>query len=305
MRLQVRSKVSDAAVKSLLGHHARPEHFSTLVTGDAEVFKPNGERLLILRRNAIPKEHIEEAWPFMYGLRTYETRNRGNYAGLDRDITGDPRPKVKIGTRYRAVKADGTLSNTTQAVPVRSAIVGYFDRYPRMPFCRESSFSTQRPEEWGRSLPFIQSVGKLFQETVPDRYAKQFELAVKVHPAFVIPQTPFTTLTVNNTIAGAYHTDKGDYHPGFGVMAVFRKGTYSGAEIVFPAYGVATDLHHGDVIFFDPHEVHGNVPFRDGKGKEGEDWIRISMVFYFREKMVDCLSPEKELERAKHVRGVL
>jgi hypothetical protein len=88
-------------------------------------------------------------------------------------------------------------------------------------------------------------------------------------------------------------------------MAVFRRGRYDGAQLVFPKYGVAADLRHGDVVFFDPHEVHGNIPFRDGVGAEGVDWVRISMVFYFRTKMLECLSPEAELERAKRLRGAI
>jgi hypothetical protein len=86
-------------------------------------------------------------------------------------------------------------------------------------------------------------------------------------------------------------------------MAVMRRGHYRGAELVFPKYGVGADLQHGDVIFFDPHEVHGNLAFREGIGVEAEDWARISMVMYFRTRMVDCLEPRAELERAKGVRG--
>jgi hypothetical protein len=86
-------------------------------------------------------------------------------------------------------------------------------------------------------------------------------------------------------------------------MAVMRRGHYRGAELVFPKYGVGADLQHGDVIFFDPHEVHCNLAFREGIGVEAEDWARISMVMYFRTRMVDCLEPRAELERAKGVRG--
>jgi hypothetical protein len=295
--VQLRSSVDEAIVRSRLGTHAKPSDVKLALTGDASVFKPDGKRLLILRRGAIPTTVIDRAYPFMYALRSQVSRNRGNYAGED----GEPEEKKHVGAgkRYRMVKEDGTISNTSFAPPVRSAIVGFFTRNPRMPFCRETAYTTAHHKEWGECLPFIQAIGELFREVAPDRYMAQMEAARKTHPAWIIPKTPFTTVTVNNTVSGAYHTDKGDYKAGFGVMAVFRKGTYQGADLVFPKYGVGADLQHGDVIFFDPHEVHGNIPFSGGIGKEAEDWSRISMVFYFREKMLQCGSPQEELARVK------
>lgn len=302
-QLQVRSSLADKAVHELLGKRAAYEHIPIIsANGDVSVFKPNGERLLTVCREAISKEAIDAAFPFMWELRKQSTTNRGAYAG-DSDVKLGSRQEIKHGVRRSVVKLDGTISKTNYAAPVRSSVVGYFDRNPRFPYCRETAYVTANPVLWGQALPFIQQIGRLFRDTIPDRYAAQLEMAQKTHPAYVIPETPFTTVTVNNTVAGAYHTDKGDYEPGFGCMAVFRRGVYRGGQTVFPKYGVGADLQHGDVIFFDPHEVHGVIPFHDSVGWEAEDWVRISMVFYFRAKMVDCLEPTAELERAKQLRG--
>lgn len=301
-QIQVRSNLTERDTKALLGKKGRPEDAPLILRGDASVYKPDGTRLLQVVRGGIGAKVIDAAWPFLWSLRTYESMNRGAYAGVDRE-NKDGRGKVGNGVRYRAVKNDGTLSNTSHATPIRSAIAGFFDRNPRFPYCREASFSSNEPESWGKCLPFVQQVADLFAENVPDRHIVQLTRAQETHPAYIIPGTPFTTLTINNTVSGAYHTDKGDYKPGFGVMVVLRRGHYRGCEIVFPRYGVGADLQHGDVIFFDPHEVHGNTPFFEGVGKEGEDWVRISIVLYYREKMIDCLEPALELERAKGVRG--
>jgi hypothetical protein len=301
-QLQARSSLPDTHVKALLGKVPRPDDFSLITrSGDISVFKPDGTRLLTVLRGALDLSLVNGAFPFMWGLRAHTTTNRGNYSGEDRDAA--TKPGITNGKRTRRVKADGTISNTPQAAPVRSVVVGAFDRSPRIPYCRQTAYSTQAPGKWAKALPFIQQVSMLFKETVPDRYASQLGAAQKTHPAYIIPGTNFTTITVNNTVAGAYHTDKGDYPGGFGVIVVMRKGSYGGAELGFPRYGVAADLQHGDIIFFDPHEVHGNTPFRDPIGREGEDFIRISMVFYFRTKMMDCLEPVKEVERAKMTRG--
>lgn len=293
MQVQLRSKASAAEVVARVGTSARPEDIRILVTGDqVSVFKPNGQRLLVLRRGALSQKAIDAAYPFMWSLRSTTTKNRGNYAGVD----------SSGARRTRELKRNGEVSNTNvAATTVRSAVAGYFDRYPRMPFCRETALSSNDRDGWGRALPYIQEIATLFREAVPDRYAAQLAEASRTHPAYVIPETPFTTVTVNNTVAGAYHTDRGDFEKGFGVISVFRRGDYRGAELVFPAYGVGVDLQHGDVVFCDVHEVHGNTPFRDSVGAEQTDWARISMVFYYRAKMVECLSPPEELARAKRL----
>lgn len=309
MLVQLRSRAPD--VSHLLGERASPQHLRMLVRDDATLFKPDGSRLMTLRRAAISQEAADAAYPFLHWLRHYQTRNRGNYAGIDwtGDVPGDLRKKHgSVGSsRYHPEKKDGTLSKTTYAAPVRSSVVGFMDRYPRIPFCRSCALSTQKPEEWAACLPLIQEVARIFEKEVPDRYNAQLKMAEMTHPAYVIPRTPFTTLTVNNTVAGGYHTDAGDYKPGFGVMCVLRRGNYRGGEIVIPAYGVGADLGDRDVILFDVHEIHGNTPLV-GEGPEGlpdaEGHERISVVFYFRQNMTECLSPAEELERAK-ARGAI
>lgn len=303
--LQLRSSLGDAEVRELLGKKAKPTDFPLIANGEVTAYKPNGQRLVSLLPRAVPTSLIDQAWPFMWEMRRFDTNNRGSYAGEERESTNDHRPKLKNGVRYVVLKEDGTISNTNRAANVRSVVAGAMNRSPRIPYCRETAYSTQYPELWREALPFLQYVGDLFKATVPDRYAAQMEAAKRTHPAYVIPGTPFTTVTINNTVAGAFHTDKGDYEPGFGCMVVFRKGTYRGAEIGFPKYGIGCDMQHGDVIFFDPHEVHGNIPFHDCHGHEMKDWNRISMVLYFREKMTECLEPNAELARVKTVRGNL
>jgi hypothetical protein len=68
---------------------------------------------------------------------------------------------------------------------------------------------------------------------------------------------------------------------------------------------VAVDLQDRDVILFDVHEVHANLPFIATQGKEVEDWERISIVAYYRERMIDCLPPREEVERANNLHGTV
>jgi hypothetical protein len=304
VKVQLRSKAPDASVEALIATQAKPEHAALRVAGNAAIYKPNGELLLLVRKAFVSEGAAARAYPFLHGLRTTVSYNRGAYAGSMRSSGFNVDPITG-----RRIKADGTISNTLEKGKVRSAVVGNMDRYPRMPFCRQCALSSEKPEEWAECLPMVQEVARGLEAAAPLRYRAQLDAAEKTHPAYVIAGTPFTTLTVNNTVSGAYHRDAGDFKPGFGAMAVLRRGRYEGCEIVLPAYGVAVDLEDRDVIYFDVHEVHGNTPFRvaDGPPCEPENGghERLSIVFYFREKMTECLSPAEEVERAKNIRGGL
>ncbi len=293
MKIQLRSKAPDDAIEGMLGRRADPSHAALRIAGDASVYKPNGEPLLFLLKGGVSQQVADAAYPFLHWLRRAITTNRAAYAGSGRVPT---------------VLKDGSISKTTIAAPSRSCIVGYMDRYPRRPFCRPCALSSKRPEEWASCLPLIEEVARAFERTVPHRYHAQLEAASVTHPAYVIPGTPFTTLTVNNTTSAGYHRDAGDFKRGFGAMLVLRRGAYRGCDLVVPAFGVSVDLEDRDLIFFDVHEIHGNTPFYDVHGPicepEKGGYERISVVLYFRERMTECLAPEQELERAKSL-GVL
>ncbi len=261
-----------------MGVRGKPSDFAFVIPREVSsittVYKPNGELLLAVYPGAIGDEAKARAMPFL------------------------------LGAHSMYVKADGTVSNTTQTPPIRTSIHGFFDRTPRFPFCRMTAMVSREPEAWAEVLPFLGQVASVFLAGARKRYDAQAAASAKTHPAYVIAGTPFTTLTVNGSIAGAYHRDAGDFKPGFGCMAVFRKGDYSGCLLGFPAFGVAADLDDRSVILFDPHEIHGNTPLV-GEGTPQVDFERISVVCYHRAKMSECLSPEDELARVKAARGAL
>lgn len=287
--LQLRSKIPDDAAENFLGHRGKPRDFPIVVKGArVRVYKPNGDLLLAVIPKAISEAAKMAASAFIARAARAVSKNRGTYTGLSSDY----------------VRADGARSNTVQTPPVRSSIHGFFDRSVRFPFCRQTVLASKHPEEWAEVSALVREVAKHFAEQAKTRFDAQMKRAKEAHPAYVIAGTPFTTLTVNGSVAGAYHRDSGDYKPGFGCLSVFRRGSYRGALLGFPAYGVAADLQDRDLILFDPHEIHGNTPFR-AKGEPHVDFERTSIVYYLRDKITDCLSPAEELERAKGVRGAL
>lgn len=283
--IRVTGRIPEAEIAAWAGRHPDPSHYDILLTGSTRVYGPRGEPVAVLVKGGMDAALVDDAYEALHWLRKMPTDNRPLFASQGRLV--------------QERKKDGTLSRTKRSKQVPSAIIGYADRYVRIPFCRQTAFTSKHPDRWATILPLLQQVAQVFKRQLPTRYAIQLEAASRTTPDFVIPDTPFTTITVNNTLAAAYHQDAGDYKPGFGVLGVIRRGEYRGCELVLPEVRVAVDMGHCDLLFFDPHIWHGNVPIFDAVGEPMEDYERISMVFYHREKMLDCGTLADELERAK------
>lgn len=302
--IQLRSRMGNP--DALRGKVLTEADVTLLLKGDADVYKPDGTPLVMLRRRAIPKPLLAQAYPTLHELRKQKTDNRGAYAGA---------------TRTQAVFADGSLSKnsrtrdeTGKRLLVASAVVGFYDRQGgRFPYCRQTAFASKEVELWSAALPMIEHVGQLFKKVAPTRWQNQMDECSRC-PDYVIGSGPFTTLTVNNNTApSATHTDKGDFKNGLGVISCVRRGSYEGAWLVFPEYGVGADLGDGDVIFFNSHDWHGVTdmekmtedydPKRHGP-HAFESPERITVVYYFRERMTECLPIAQELARAQ-ARGLI
>lgn len=147
-------------------------------------------------------------------------------------------------------------------------------------------------------MPYIRDVDRVFREHMPERYEAQRQACEQTDPHFYISGTVFSTVTVNMSWQTAVHKDAGDYAPGFGVLTAIRKGKYKGGYLVLPKYGVGFDMQTGGVLLVDVHQWHGNTSMYPLTRFE-----RISTVFYFREKMLQCESPDKELARVKTKKG--
>jgi len=180
-----------------------------------------------------------------------------------------------------------------------TSIIGYYDRYTRFPFCRQTAFNLNNPKGFLDIIPYIQAADRVFAKNVPDRYANQLSAVHKTKANWVIHRTAFTTMTVNKNWQTKVHIDAGDLKEGFGIMAALRAGHYDGCYLVFPAFRIAVDMQTAGLLMADVHELHGNTPLIGVKGF----YERVSIILYYREKMQQCLRPEEELERAKRYFG--
>lgn len=199
------------------------------------------------------------------------------------------------------------ISQTSYANPVRSGVAGFFDRYPRYPYGRVCSYNWKNPEDFSKSFTYLRKLNDLFAELLPERYAAQKACADKLDPRFLIGgDTVFTTLTVNKTFRTAAHLDAGDLGDGFSnlgvILAPEGKG-YRGGYLVLPEYRVAINVRPGDLLLIANHSaIHGNTEILP----ESDDCcpeciIRMSIVAYFREKMLELGSWEYETARRDFV----
>jgi hypothetical protein len=195
--------------------------------------------------------------------------------------------------------AEKLICATTYANSVHSGIAGWFDRYPRIPYGRATSYTRDHFEKFKLSYPFLQQLSQGFKDLLPWRYNNQMKAASKIDPGYLVPGTPFTTITVNKSFRTACHYDAGDLNEGLSnLLVISNNGNYKGCYLVAPEYRVAVNPRPGDLLLINNHEVmHGNTQI-ELLDDEAE---RISLVCYFREKMMELGSKEYEDTRYQFV----
>ena len=191
------------------------------------------------------------------------------------------------------------ISDTTYANVVFSGIAGWFDRYPRIPYGRATAYTQHSYDKFKLAFPFLQTLDRGFAELLPTRHAAQREAADKIDPAFLVPETVFTTITVNKTFRTAAHRDAGDFTNGLSNLLVLsNNGNFTGGYLILPEVRIAVNVRPGDLLLVNNHEyIHGNTPIE----MQDEVAERVSLVCYLREKMLELGSKEYEDHRYNYV----
>lgn len=300
--ITVKPVLTDEQVKDLEGKYLDESYITHLCNEDTIVRKEDGQPLAVFVKNCIPGNIAEDAY---HSLRkaVAKSNNRGQAAGpLPPDTkVGDKIDGMTVGkivaggNRFIPLKKDGTLSNSPKAKAVYSSIIGYSDRYARIPYCRTTEFTFKHFEKYKKALPYIQFISQKFKEYLPERWANQKKQWDETNDDFKIHNSVFTTVTVNKNFRTACHYDNGDLPEGFGNLTVLKTGDYKGGYTVLPKYGVAVDVNNCDLALFDVHELHGNTKIEADKPYE-----RISVVCYFRKNMIKCGSAIEEEIIAKN-----
>lgn len=233
-------------------------------------------------------------------LRSAVTKKYPEYHGwFDKWLAGTHNLSREEQIKEAEYVIKNYISDTNYAQSVMSGIAGYFDRYPRIPHGRVCAYNDKNPEKFKLAFPYLNKLNSQFRELLPVRWGNQRREADKLDKRFLIDNTVFTTLTVNHNWRTACHRDAGDLHEGFsnicGITGPEGKG-WKGAEFILPEYRIGINLQPGDMLLVNNHGgIHGNDELI------GDDNDRLTLVCYFREKMVDLKSWEYEMLRKQFV----
>jgi len=233
-------------------------------------------------------------------LRSAVTKKYPEYHGwFEKWLTGTHNLSREEQIKEANYVINNYISDTNYAQSVMSGIAGYFDRYPRIPHGRVCSYNEKNPEKFKLAFPYLRKLNDQFRELLPIRWGNQRREADKLDTRFLVDETVFTTLTVNHNWRTACHRDAGDLHEGFsnicGITGPEGKG-WKGAEFILPEYRIGINLLPGDMLLVNNHGgIHGNDALI------GDDNDRLTLVCYFREKMVELKSWDYEMLRKQFV----
>lgn len=197
-----------------------------------------GKTVFAVIRNCISEEMNKNYYKaIVHGKAIQFTNNRGMATGV--------KP-------IKQIKEDGTKSNTSR-VPtehqVESSIIGYFDRYPRINYCRKTAWTQDNDDKFGFVTIYTEFVDKIFKENFPLEYEEQLNISRRTSPDFKIGKSVFTTITLNRNFRTHYHRDAGNLEVGLAAMSFIKTGKFSGGEIVMPNYSIGAKLFTGDLVF--------------------------------------------------------
>lgn len=278
---RLRTKITSQELEQKIGKVLTEDDVNLLLTGPARILLPSGRPLCVYLPGAM-RRPLTPVWETLRAVKM-TTDNRGLASGTQR------------------VNAGG---NRTRTMPVFSGIMGAMDAGPGRGYCRLTNYTREHVETWVEMMPFLQAIAHEFHRHVPDRFKNQYRFAQETEPEWVVPGTPFTTITINNSYSTGVHTDKGDLDEGFSCLVVGRTGEYRGGWLCFPEYRVGVDMQHGDLLLMDAHQWHGNTRMicRCGEPLSRAPCARcaserVSVVCYFRTKMTRCGTTDQENQK--------
>jgi hypothetical protein len=252
------------AAAKLVGTFPDQSHVAITLDRDTKVSAPGGKLIAVLLRNAIGEdEHLlaHELWKPVDGLVSNRATALGTRS-LPRSTNKHGVPSPRSGVNVRVLEV-------TEA---RQGILGYLDR----PHCYDTLLSKEHQEMIEGNRHLIEHIDSLYAQQLPDVYGHQRSEVEKAGSSWRLWNTVFSTVYLAKNFRTAYHTDRGNLR---GVMtALMPTGKFTGGELVLPRWRIAIAFKPGDLLLFDPQQVHGNLPF------EGE---RISAAFYCSRHIAD------------------
>jgi hypothetical protein len=231
-----------------------PSHVDQTIDQDTMVIAPDGTTIAVFLKQVIEPDLYSRAY------KKWRTVNE----------LPDNRATAVGSLSLLRIRKNGTLGDRN-AVPkhvlkilkkqgVGHGMLGYWSPAPDEP-SDKTRLTKKHPKMLYRNRTLIQLVDKFYQQHRPNVYALQ-RAEVEKAPRFRLWDTVFSTIYLAKNFRTAYHTDSGNL---LGVMtALMAMGNFTGGDLVLPRWRIAFALKPGDLLFFDPQQLHGNLPF-EGK----------------------------------------
>jgi hypothetical protein len=283
LEISPRSCRSDAEVSALRGTLPTQALYEDLIDEDARVTVRCEGVLARLVRNALPEKLVRTSARHLRAVHG-DLTNRGS--------------AVYRGSMMNRERADSSFSNT-KAVPKsmiellaeenarvglpppQSNFLGYYDKTPRMPFCRETAWTLTRPDIFAISEPLAREVEYVNKTEDNASWKRQRDFMRNVSQNFKYRNSIYSTMTVNLDLQCALHIDEGDFRGGLGNLVVLELGREDSGILVMPRERVAFLARPGDLLLMNVHHMHGNMPLTAGG-------TRLTAVLYARQHIDKC-----------------
>jgi len=235
-----------------------PSHARSTFDEDFRLRAKDGKTVALLLRNVIPERLHHRAFDSWWERVTHRVTDRTDVLGtrsLPKTMCRDRSPSGFYGVNKGILDATpaGEARQTTLGCSAHG-ITPITKKYPQM---------------LNDNRELIELVDQLFKKRLPHVREKACTEIKKAPEEFRLWWTAFSSIYLLKNWASRYHRDKNNLR---GVLtALIAVGNFKGGALVLPRWAFAIAFKPGDVLFFNPQEIHGNLPF---SGR------RISAAFY-------------------------
>ena len=302
--------ISDEELETVKGQFLDSGYVHHFIDYDCDVFDSSTKQFIAsFRKKRIKKSHL--AWDNFKHL-SVASRGRGASAGPI-DPTSDywkKRHLIKTSGFRTSYMVKGKVSKMSVNNQVASTPIGFYEKTKALGFdkpCRLTYHTSQALKQYESGKPYIHELDRWYKKIRPHEHKIQLDRS-NLKKDFKIDHTAFSTITMNRNFRTAVHKDKGDFgHTA--VLTCLEHGKYSGCLFMIPGYGIGIDLRMDDILVANVGLFHCNSELYTTKEQDEynaslpkvfkgnstvgtvgiyENYSRITMVSYLREKLIDC-----------------
>jgi Oxygenase domain of the 2OGFeDO superfamily len=235
----------ETVASKLAGQFPHRSHADLMLDADAQLVSSKGICAVFLCGVIPPELHRLAFWLWqpVDGLLSNRATAVGT-ASLPRSTNRNGRTSPRSGVNERVL----------EVLEGRQGILGYTGKP-----LRQTALTIEHSEMAEGNRRLIELVDRLYKKHAPHLYAKQ-AAALRSAPQVRFWETAFTTIYLAKNFRTAYHRDSGNLHGVF--SALMPTGKFTGGELILPRWRIGIAFKPGDLLLFDPQQIHGNLPIQ-------------------------------------------